>query len=96
MTTYRIVGGQPLSAEVSTQQFASLRSEHFRVAVEATGRMTADPLTFLVTLGLDAREETATPRALPPAGTSSSPGTGRLQLGRTAGGAWTSLRTRRW
>ena len=57
MTTYRIVRGQPLSAEVSTQQFASLCSEHFRVAVEATGRMSADPSTFLVTLSLDARED---------------------------------------
>ncbi len=56
MTTYRIVAGQPVSAEVSTQQFASLRSEHLSVAVEATGRMSAGPSTFLVTLGLDARE----------------------------------------
>ncbi len=57
LTRYRIVGGQPLSAEVSTQQFASLRSEHCNVAVEATGRMSADASTFLVTLGLDARED---------------------------------------
>jgi len=56
VTTYRIVAGQPLSAEVHTEQSASLSSEHFDVAVSATGRMSADPATFLVTLGLDARE----------------------------------------
>jgi hypothetical protein len=57
VTTYRILNGQPLSAEVHTEQFASLCSEHFDVAVEATGRMSADPFTFLVTVGLDARED---------------------------------------
>jgi putative CocE/NonD family hydrolase len=56
VTTYRIVAGQPLSAEVHTEQSASLSSEHFNVAVAATGRMSADPATFLVTLDLDARE----------------------------------------
>ena len=56
VTTYRIVAGQPLSAEVHTVQSASLSSEHFNVAVAATGRMSADPSTFLVTLDLDARE----------------------------------------
>ena len=49
--------GQPLSAEVATQQSASLRSELCNVAVEATGRMSAGPAAFLVTLGLDARED---------------------------------------
>jgi len=56
VTTYRIVAGQPLSAEVGTEQSASLGSEHFNVAVAATGRMSADPSAFLVTLDLDARE----------------------------------------
>jgi len=56
VTTYRIVAGRPLSAEVRTDQSASLRSAHLDVAVAATGHMTAGPDTFLVTLGLDARE----------------------------------------
>ncbi len=56
VTTYRIVAGQPLSAEVHTEQSAALGSGHFGVAVSATGRMSADPATFLVTLDLDARE----------------------------------------
>ena len=57
VTSYRITAGQPLSAEVHTEQSAALRSEHFSVAVAATGRMTADPTTFLVTLTLDARQD---------------------------------------
>jgi putative CocE/NonD family hydrolase len=57
LTSYRIVAGQPLSAEVSTEQSAALRSDHFDVSVAATGRMSAGPATFLVTLGLDARED---------------------------------------
>ena len=56
VTSYRIAAGQPLSAEVCTEQSASLRSAHHDVTVAATGRMTAGPATFLVTLGLDARE----------------------------------------
>jgi putative CocE/NonD family hydrolase len=56
LTRYRIVTGQPLSAEVVTEQSAALKSGLFDVAVEATGRMTADPSAFLVTLDLDARE----------------------------------------
>jgi hypothetical protein len=56
VTTYRIVDGQPLSAEVHTEQSAALRSEHFDVAVATTGRMSASASAFLVTLGLDARE----------------------------------------
>src|SRR5262249_32052333 len=50
VTRYRIVAGQPLSAEVVTEQSASLKSELFDVAVAATGRMTADREAFLVTL----------------------------------------------
>jgi putative CocE/NonD family hydrolase len=57
LTSYRIVAGQPLSAEVRTEQSASLRSAHHDVTVQATGRMTAGPATFLVTLELDARED---------------------------------------
>ena len=57
LTSYRIVGGDPLSAEVRTGQAASLRSARHDVAVEATGHMTADPSAFLVTLNLDARED---------------------------------------
>jgi hypothetical protein len=57
VTTYRIVAGQPLSADVHTEQSAALRSGHISVAVEAAGRMTAGPATFLVALGLDARED---------------------------------------
>ena len=57
MTTYRITAGQPLSAEVHTEQSAALRSEHLNIAVAATGRMSAGPSAFLVTLGLDARED---------------------------------------
>jgi hypothetical protein len=56
LTSYRIVAGQPLSAEVRTEQSASLRSARHDVAVQATGHMTAGPAAFLVTLGLDARE----------------------------------------
>jgi uncharacterized protein len=56
VTTYRIAAGQPLSAEVHTEQSAALRSAHFDIAVGATGRMSADATAFLVTLGLDARE----------------------------------------
>jgi uncharacterized protein len=56
LTSYRIVAGQPLSAEVRTEQSASLRSARHDVAVQATGHMTAAPAAFLVTLGLDARE----------------------------------------
>jgi len=56
LTSYRIVAGQPLSAEVRTEQSASLRSERFDVAVAATGHMSAGPAAFLVTLGLDASE----------------------------------------
>ena len=56
LTSYRIVEGQPLSAEVRTEQSASLRSARHDVAVQATGHMTAGPAAFLVTLGLDARE----------------------------------------
>jgi len=56
VTSYKITAGQPLSAEVCTEQSASLRSAHHDVTVAATGRMTAGPATFLVTLGLDARE----------------------------------------
>ena len=56
LTRYRIAAGQPLSAEVRTEQSASLRSRHFDVTVDATGHMSAGPATFLVTLGLDARE----------------------------------------
>ena len=56
LTSYRIVAGAPLSAEVRTGQSASLRSEQHDVAVQATGHMTAGPAAFLVTLGLDARE----------------------------------------
>ena len=56
LTSYRIVAGDPLSAEVRTEQSASLRSEQHDVAVQATGHMTAGPAAFLVTLGLDARE----------------------------------------
>jgi uncharacterized protein len=57
VTCYRIAVGQPLSAEVRTDQSASLRSERHNVAVQATWHMTAGPATFLVTLGLDARED---------------------------------------
>jgi hypothetical protein len=56
LTSYRIAVGEPLSAEVRTDQSASLRSEHHSVTVQGTGHMTAGPATFLVTLGLDARE----------------------------------------
>jgi putative CocE/NonD family hydrolase len=56
LTSYRIVAGDPLSAEVRTEQSASLRSEQHDVAVQTTGHMTAGPAAFLVTLGLDARE----------------------------------------
>jgi uncharacterized protein len=56
LTSYRIAAGQPLSAEVRTDQSASLRSERHNVTVQGTGHMTAGPATFLVTLGLDARE----------------------------------------
>jgi lysine/ornithine N-monooxygenase len=51
------VAGDPLSAEVRTEQSAALRSVRHDVAVEATGHMTADPSAFLVTLALDARED---------------------------------------
>jgi hypothetical protein len=57
LTSYRIVAGDPLSAEVRTEQSASLRWARHNAAVEATGQMTADPSTFLVTLNLDARED---------------------------------------
>jgi hypothetical protein len=57
VTSYRIVAGQPLSAEVRTGQSAALRSAHCDVAVEATGHMSATPGAFLVTLGVDARED---------------------------------------
>lgn len=57
LTRYRIVAGDPLSAEVRTEQSASLRSARHDVTVEAAGHMTAGPLAFLVTLGLDARED---------------------------------------
>jgi uncharacterized protein len=59
LTSYRIVAGQPLSAEVRTEQSASLRwaRPEAAVAVHATGCMTAGAETFLVTLGLDARED---------------------------------------
>ena len=57
LTSYRIVTGQPLSAEVRTEQSASLRSAYHDVAVQATGHMTAGPATFLVTLALDACED---------------------------------------
>jgi uncharacterized protein len=56
VTSYRIVAGDPLSAEVRTEQSASLRWARHDAAVEATGHMTADPSAFLVTLSLDARE----------------------------------------
>ena len=56
LTSYRIVAGDPLSAEVRTEQSAALRTARHDVAVAATGHMTADPSAFLVTLGLDARE----------------------------------------
>jgi hypothetical protein len=56
LTRYRIVAGRPLSAEVVTEQSASLKSALFDVAVAAAGRMTADATAFLVTLDLDARE----------------------------------------
>ena len=56
LTSYRIAAGRPLSAEVRTEQSASLRSERHDVAVQATGHMTAGPAAFLVTLALDARE----------------------------------------
>ncbi len=56
VTRYRIKAGQPLSAEVVTEQSASLASGLFDVAVAATGRMTADATRFLVTMDLDARE----------------------------------------
>ena len=57
LTSYRIVTGQPLSAEVRTEQSAALRSAYHDVAVQATGHMTAGPATFLVTLALDACED---------------------------------------
>jgi len=56
LTSYRIVAGDPLSAEVRTGQSASLRWARHDAAIEATGQMTADSTAFLVTLGLDARE----------------------------------------
>jgi putative CocE/NonD family hydrolase len=56
VTSYRITAGQPLSAEVHTEQSATLSSERLSVEVVASGRMTADATTFLVTLALDARE----------------------------------------
>jgi uncharacterized protein len=56
LTSYRIVAGDPLSAEVRTGQSASLRWARHDAAVEATGHMTADSAAFLVTLNLDARE----------------------------------------
>jgi hypothetical protein len=56
VTSYRIVAGDPLSAEVRTEQSAALCSARHDVAVAATGRMTAGPAAFLVTLALDARE----------------------------------------
>ncbi|MHB1508541.1 MAG: CocE/NonD family hydrolase [Acidimicrobiales bacterium] len=58
LTTYRIDSSDPLSAEVTTEQSASLRREgEFDVRVEATGRMTADAGSFLVTMSLDALED---------------------------------------
>jgi putative CocE/NonD family hydrolase len=57
LTSYRIVAGDPLSAEVRTSQSASLRWARHDAAVEATGHMTADSSAFLVTLSLDARED---------------------------------------
>jgi uncharacterized protein len=55
-TSYRIVAGDPLSAEVRTEQSAALRWARHDAAVEAAGHMTADSSAFLVTLSLDARE----------------------------------------
>ena len=40
-----------------TDQSASLRSARHNMAVQATGHMTGGPAAFLVTLGLDARED---------------------------------------
>jgi hypothetical protein len=57
VTSYRIVAGDPLSAEVRTEQSASLRWARHYAAVEAARHMTADPSAFLVTLSLDARED---------------------------------------
>jgi putative CocE/NonD family hydrolase len=57
VTRYRITAGQPLSAEVRTEQSAALRSEHMNVAVETAGHMSASRSAFLVTLSLDARED---------------------------------------
>ncbi|MGH9294710.1 MAG: CocE/NonD family hydrolase, partial [Acidimicrobiales bacterium] len=57
ITTYTIAAGDPLSAEVSTQQSAALRrAGELDVLVETSGRMTADAQNFLVTLSIDARE----------------------------------------
>jgi hypothetical protein len=57
LTSYRITAGQPLSAEVRTEQSASLRWPGHHAAVASTGHMTASATAFLVTLGLDARED---------------------------------------
>ena len=57
ITIYRIRNGEPLSAEVATEQFASLRFDGVETRIEATGRMTADRTSWLVTLHLDAREQ---------------------------------------
>ncbi len=58
LTTYRIDNTGPLSAEVTTEQSASLRREgDFDVRVETTGKMTADAESFLVTMSLDALED---------------------------------------
>jgi hypothetical protein len=56
VTSYRITGGQPLSAEVGTEQSAALSSGLMDVEVRATGHMSASRSAFLVTLQLDARE----------------------------------------
>ncbi|MGH9303146.1 MAG: CocE/NonD family hydrolase [Acidimicrobiales bacterium] len=57
LTRYRIASGDPLSADVETEQFASLRrAGEFDVRIETSGQMTSDSERFLVTLSLDAKE----------------------------------------
>ncbi|MGH9169423.1 MAG: CocE/NonD family hydrolase [Acidimicrobiales bacterium] len=57
VTRYSIADGDPLSAEVVTEQWASLQfGDRAGVRVDAQGRMTAGPLDFHVGLSLAASE----------------------------------------
>jgi putative CocE/NonD family hydrolase len=57
--TYRIVDGEPLSAEVECERTISLRREGWRIRLETHSRMTADAANFHVTNSLDAYEGAA-------------------------------------